>query len=207
MAGSSRLSGPSWDRANRDESRLESRSDSGSQRQSRQSRDNRPSRERKNNERLRIVAKSNREVARLSPDDIVCIMQRVGFSDDQILDLGTDLHNALLLSGGAEVYYGKGLEMIFAVNNHQVQIQSRSRGNLRLRHREEAFRAGSVSIRWGPLRPPESLSQVQPGERSLWNRQRPAGKPNAVNIPSSQWPGRATSISRHASGRSPDACS
>ena len=114
---------------NRDESRLESRSDSGSQRQSRQSRDDRPSRERKNDERLRIVAKSNREVARLSPDDIVCIMQRVGFSDDQILDLGTDLYNALLLSGGADVYYGKGLEMIFAVNNRQVQIQSRSRGS------------------------------------------------------------------------------
>jgi hypothetical protein len=105
--------------SNREEPRVESRSDSGSRK---------PSREKKNSEELRIVAKSNREVARLSPDDIVCIMQRVGFSDDQILDLGTDLHNALLLSGGAEVYYGKGLEMIFAVNNQQVQIQSRSRG-------------------------------------------------------------------------------
>jgi hypothetical protein len=103
-------------------------SDSGSKRPSQESRESRPSREKKNSEELRIVAKSNREVARLSPDDIVCIMQRIGFSDDQILDLGTDLHNALLLSGGAEVYYGKGLEMIFAVNNHQVQIQSRSRG-------------------------------------------------------------------------------
>lgn len=114
---------------NREQSRWESRSDSGPTRQSRQSRESRPSRESKNREGLRIVAKSNREVARLSPDDIVRIMQRIGFSDDQILDLGTDLHNALLLSGGAEVYYGKGLEMIFAVNNHQVQIQSRSRGS------------------------------------------------------------------------------
>jgi hypothetical protein len=79
-------------------------------------------------EGLQIVAKSNREVAKLSPDDIVRIMQRVGFSDEQVLDLGTDLYNALLLSGAADVYYGKNLEMIFAVNNQQVQIQSRSRG-------------------------------------------------------------------------------
>jgi hypothetical protein len=77
---------------------------------------------------LQIVAKSNREVARLNADDVVRIMQRVGFSDDQIVELGTDLHNALLLSGGAEVYYNKHLEMIFAINNQQVQIQSRSRG-------------------------------------------------------------------------------
>lgn len=97
-------------------------SESGPKKQSR------PSRDSKKSEELRIVAKSNKEVARLRPDDVVCIMQRVGFSDDQILDLGTDLHNALLLSGGADVYYGKGLEMIFAVNNQQVQIQSRSRG-------------------------------------------------------------------------------
>lgn len=114
--------------ANRDEARQEPRSDSGSRRQSRDDRPRRESRNSRNSEELRVVAKSNREVARLSPDDIVCIMQRVGFSDDQILDLGTDLYNALSLSGGAEVYYGKGMEMIFAINNHQVQIQSRSRG-------------------------------------------------------------------------------
>ena len=93
------------------------------ERPARQSRQSRPSRE-----GLQIVARSNREVARLSPDDVIRIMQRVGFSDDQILVLGTDLHNALLQSGGAEVYYGKSLEMILAVNNQQVQIQSRSRG-------------------------------------------------------------------------------
>jgi hypothetical protein len=77
---------------------------------------------------LHIVPVSNREVARLKPDDVVRIMQRVGFSDEQILELGTDLHNALLLSGGAQVVYGKHLEMILAVSNQQVHIQSRSRG-------------------------------------------------------------------------------
>jgi hypothetical protein len=98
-------------------------SESGTKKQAKQSKDS------KKSEELRIVAKSNKEVTRLGPDDVVRIMQRIGFSDDQIVELGTDLRNALLQSGGAEVYYGKGLEMIMAVNNQQVQIQSRSRGS------------------------------------------------------------------------------
>ena len=101
--------------SNRDEPRLESRSES------------KPSRRQSTNG-LRIVARSGREVVRLSPDDMVRIMQRVGFSDDQILELGTDLYNALLLSGAAEVIYGKRTEMLFVVSNRQVQIQSHSRG-------------------------------------------------------------------------------
>jgi hypothetical protein len=78
---------------------------------------------------LSIVAMNNREVARtLNADDIVRIMQRVGFSDQQILDLGPDLYNALRRSGAANVYSGERLEMIMAVNNQQVQIQSTARG-------------------------------------------------------------------------------
>jgi len=103
-------------RSNRDEPRLEPRSESS-----------KPSRRQSTNG-LRIVARSGRELVRLSPEDVVRIMQRVGFSDDQILELGPDLYNALLLSGAAEVYYGKRTEMIFVVSNRQVQIQSRSRG-------------------------------------------------------------------------------
>jgi hypothetical protein len=92
--------------------------------------DNKPQKQspRSNAQGLRVMARSNREVAKLSPKDIVRVMQRVGFSDEQILELGTDLYNALLLSGGAEVYYGKRLEMMFAVNRQQVHIQSSSRG-------------------------------------------------------------------------------
>ncbi len=100
---------------NRDAPRWEGRSDA------------RPSR-RNSADELRIVARSGREVVRLSPDDVIRIMQRVGFSDDQILDLGPDLYNALLTSGAAEVLYGKRTEMNFAVSSRQVRIQSRTRG-------------------------------------------------------------------------------
>jgi hypothetical protein len=78
---------------------------------------------------LRIVAMRNREIAQtLNANDIIRIMQRVGFSDQQVVDLGPDLYSALRLSGAANVYYGKSLEMIMAVNNQQVQIQSSARG-------------------------------------------------------------------------------
>jgi hypothetical protein len=88
---------------------------------------NKPSRE--SEDRLQIVPRNNKAVARLGSDDVVKIMQRVGFSDGQILELGTDLHDALLQFGAAEVYYGQSLEMILAVNNQQVQIHSRARGS------------------------------------------------------------------------------
>lgn len=100
---------------------------------------------RKDKDVLRIVPVSNREVARLSPEDIVRVMQGVGFSNDQILELGADLHKALLLSGGAELFYGKRLEMLFAVNNQQIQIQSRTRGTFVYDVVMQRFVLGSAS--------------------------------------------------------------
>ena len=98
-------------------------------------------------EELRIVARSGREVVRLSPDDVIRIMQRVGFSDNQILDLGPDLYNALLTSGAAEVFYGRHTEMIFAVGNRQVRIQSRTRGTFVYDVLMQQFVLGSPSDR------------------------------------------------------------
>ncbi len=127
--------------SNREELRSEPRSEPRSQ--------SRPTPRRSNTNGLRIVARSGREVVRLTPDDIVRIMQRVGFSDDQILELGTDLHNALLLSGGAEVLYGKRTEMIFIVSNRQVQIQSHSRGTFIYDVLMQQFVLGSARGRRG----------------------------------------------------------
>lgn len=75
---------------------------------------------------FRIVPRKNMSVANLSPDDIVRIMQRVGFADEQILNLGTDLHNALRISGAAEVFYRKDKLAIFVVDGDYVRIGSRS---------------------------------------------------------------------------------
>jgi hypothetical protein len=81
-----------------------------------------------NSSGLKVRAVSNRDVAALSSDDIVQIMRRSGFSDEQILELGTEVRNALLQSGAAEIRKGK-VEVLFAVRGEYVFIDTRSRGS------------------------------------------------------------------------------
>lgn len=78
---------------------------------------------------IQLVPLSNREVADLSPDDVVKIMRRIGFTDEQILELGTDLHDAIVTSGAVKVIDRQETEAIARVNGMQVYIGSRSRGN------------------------------------------------------------------------------
>ena len=79
-------------------------------------------------EGLQVVGLSNRDVAALSSDDIVRIMRRAGFSDEQILKLGTELRNALLTSGAAQIKKGQ-VEAIYAVHGEYVFITTRLRGS------------------------------------------------------------------------------
>ena len=79
-------------------------------------------------QQLRVVPKQGQDTAKLGADHIVRLLQRLGFSDDQILELGTDLHNALWFAGAAQVYYGKHTEAILWVTGDQVQIRSPARG-------------------------------------------------------------------------------
>ena len=86
----------------------------------------------RNAEGIRIVPLSNRHVLALSPDDVVTVMRRAGFSDGQILEYGTDLRNGLAESGAVQVKIGKKVEVVFAVNLNDgncVYISTRLRGN------------------------------------------------------------------------------
>lgn len=78
---------------------------------------------------IKLVPVSNREVIDLSPDDVVVIMRRAGFSDRQILQFGADLRNGLAQSGAVEVVVGDKHEVIFAVKGDAVYISTRLRGN------------------------------------------------------------------------------
>jgi hypothetical protein len=78
---------------------------------------------------LQVVPLSNQDVIALGADDIIRIMRRAGFSDDQILQLGTDVRNALLLSGAAQVRLKDKVEVIFAVHDDYVFITTRLRGH------------------------------------------------------------------------------
>jgi len=71
-------------------------------------------------------------VLALSPEDVVAVMRRAGFSDKQILEYGTDLRNGLAESGAVQIKIGKKIEVVFAVNLNDgdcVYISTRLRGN------------------------------------------------------------------------------
>ncbi len=81
---------------------------------------------------IRVVPMSNRNVLALSPTDVVEVMRRSGFSDNQILEYGTDLRNGLAESGAVQIKIGKKVEAVFAINLNDgdyVYISTRLRGN------------------------------------------------------------------------------
>jgi len=69
------------------------------------------------------------DVLTLSSDDVVRVMRRAGFSDDQIWEYGTDLYNSLSRVGAAQIKINKRLEAVFAINGDAVYISSRLTGN------------------------------------------------------------------------------
>ena len=81
---------------------------------------------------IRVIPRSNRNVLALSPDDVIHVMRRAGFSDKQILEHGKDLRNALAVSGAVDIKIGKKVEAVFAINPNEgdcVYISTRLRGN------------------------------------------------------------------------------
>jgi len=81
---------------------------------------------------IRLIPLSNRSVLALNPDDVVEVMRRAGFSDNQILEYGTDLRNGLAESGAVQIKIGKKVEAVFAINLSEgncVYISTRLRGN------------------------------------------------------------------------------
>lgn len=81
---------------------------------------------------IRLIPMSNRHVLALSPDDVVVVMRRAGFSDSQILEYGTELRNGLAESGAVQIKIGRKVEAVFAVNLNDgncVYISTRLRGN------------------------------------------------------------------------------
>ena len=94
---------------------------------------------------LEIVPKNNRYALTVSPsaDDIVTMMAKIGFPEDQILTLGENLRNALATQGGAEVRRGKEVGAIFAAyQNDTVFISTRRGGTYIYDLRNGRFKLG-----------------------------------------------------------------
>jgi len=81
---------------------------------------------------IQIVPLSSYSVLALSTDDLIEVMQRAGFSDEQILEYGPDVYDGLANSGAVQVRVGNRVEAIFAINRDRgdcVYISTRVRGN------------------------------------------------------------------------------
>ncbi len=76
-----------------------------------------------------VRAMPGRMVAGLAADDMVLMMQRAGYGEDEILDLGPRLRNDLARTGSARIIQGDRTEAIFAVSDGFVHVSSRRRGS------------------------------------------------------------------------------
>jgi hypothetical protein len=78
---------------------------------------------------LHIIPLNNKNTIALNANDIVQMMRRVGFSDEQILALGGRMRDSLLHSGAAQLKISNKVEAVFAVNNNFVYVATRLRGS------------------------------------------------------------------------------
>ena len=101
-----------------------------------------------------VVLRPNRDVAALSADDIVRVMQRAGFADDQIIHLCTDLRNSLSSTGAAHIVIDGKVEAIFAVEGERLYIASRLRGSFIYNLAQDTFTEPPRSSRAGRSGPP-----------------------------------------------------
>jgi len=76
-----------------------------------------------------VIPVSNLDVAALSTEDIVRVMLQAGFSDEQIVEFGTDLRNELARSGAAQINVGGKVESIFAIHGDYVYVSSYLKGS------------------------------------------------------------------------------
>ncbi|OHB74669.1 MAG: hypothetical protein A2Z25_09315 [Planctomycetes bacterium RBG_16_55_9] len=81
---------------------------------------------------IQVIPLSSRSVLELNADDVVRVMRRAGFSDQQIMEYGPDLRDGLAQSGAVQIKVGNKVEAVFAINlDHGpcVYITTRLRGS------------------------------------------------------------------------------
>jgi hypothetical protein len=78
---------------------------------------------------LQVSPIAGRDVVALEAEDIVAIMQRAGFSDSEIIDLGTDLRNSLASRGAARITRDNHASVIVTVMSPYVYVSTLDRGN------------------------------------------------------------------------------
>lgn len=76
-----------------------------------------------------IVPVTNQDYYALSSDDVAIIMNQAGFNEEQILELGPGLRDALARQGAAQFQIDHEIDALFAVHHPYVHVSSRRRGS------------------------------------------------------------------------------
>ncbi len=71
---------------------------------------------------------SNTSAIRLTVDDVIVILRKLGHTDAQVFELGEDLRDALLNYGGAKIRVGDQVDSGLRAEGFHVWIFSLSRG-------------------------------------------------------------------------------
>lgn len=74
--------------------------------------------------KINIVPGNGAEVMTLRPDEVVTIMKRAGYSDNQIYDHGFEVHEALARVGEAIIEVNGKKETRFLIQGDQVYVQT-----------------------------------------------------------------------------------
>ena len=80
-------------------------------------------------QKMRVASLPDRDVAALRADDIVLLMRRAGFSDQEIVELGPDIRNTLATSGGVMIRIGAIVEAMFSVEGNFLHVTTRTKGS------------------------------------------------------------------------------
>ncbi len=78
---------------------------------------------------IQIMPVGNRDVLDLSAADIIKVMQAAGFSDAQIYEYGTEVHDGIARRGAVHVQIDGTIEVVFAAKGSSVYISTLGRGH------------------------------------------------------------------------------
>ncbi len=78
---------------------------------------------------LQVQQRVGGQAVVLKADEVVRVMRRLGLVDDQILSLGPNLRDALRSTGAAALARNGRPEVMLAVNEDHLFVQTRSQGS------------------------------------------------------------------------------
>lgn len=77
---------------------------------------------------IKVVPVPSQDVLTLTPDEVVIILQRIGFSNEQIKKHAWPVRDGLARSGAVRILVDGTAEAGFAIKGDEIFISSRSRG-------------------------------------------------------------------------------